>query len=292
MSRVYLCDAPAISHWMYHAADKSAGGLDETPLDDRIERWWSEFRDAMNPQRFVACFDGRGSWRQSLSADYKSARKAKPVDPKKIEALRSVPTLWRSFGVPVVSADQYESDDCIATLTARFCSPDNEVYIITSDKDLSALVGDMNGGRVSVYDPRPDKTGECKTYDAEAVYQKHGVRPHRLQDLLAIMGDASDSIAGIKGIGRVNAVNAINQTKSAAEIFRKAAKGELANITPANQAKIVAGRDDFDLSLKLVTLRYDAPIDLTIDDAAIAPWFPRVDEQAIADGAQAASEKP
>ena len=64
-----------------------------------------------------------------------------------------------------------------------------------------------------------------------------------------------------------------------------------ANITAANQAKIVAGREDFELSLKLVTLRYDAPIDLTIDDAAIAPWFPRVDEQLIADGARIAEEK-
>lgn len=266
MSRIYICDAPAISHWCWHSTARDAHGNE---LSAKVTRWWDEFREKMKPTHFVCTFDGRNNWRKAVYAEYKSTRAAKPADPAKVAALKTMPGLWESFGVKTITLETFESDDCIATLCARWSDHETEIVVITSDKDLSMLV-DQFEGPVSVYDPRPGKDGVCRYYDANGVEEKLGVPPHRVAELLAIMGDASDDVPGIDGIGRVQAINAIKQTKTANEIFRKAALHELKNITHKNQDKFTMGRADFDMSLKLVSLRFDVPVELDINDCALA----------------------
>lgn len=267
MSRIYLLDANGVAHWQYHSSHVDERG-EELPLTAKVARWFLEFREKMNPSHFVACFDGRGNWRKEVYAEYKSARAAKPKDEAKLKALNEMPDLFESLGVKTMYFNGFEADDVIATLCARFAG-ETEIVTIATDKDMMQLVEQLEGGPTQ-YDPRPNKANECVYYDAAKVEEKLGVPPHRVAELLAIMGDASDSVPGIEGIGRVQAINAIKQTKTAAEIFRKAAKHELANITPKNQDKIVAGREAFDLSLRLVSLRFDVPVELDINDCAIA----------------------
>lgn len=267
MIRIYLLDVNGLAHWQYHSTATDNAG-NELELSVKVERWWEEFRSKMKPSHVVACFDGRGNWRKEIFAEYKSARAAKPKDEAKLKALNEMPALFESLGAKTTYFNGFEADDVIATLCARFCD-EAEVVTIATDKDMMQLVEQMDGGPTQ-YDPRPDKTGACVYYDAAKVEEKLGVPPHRVAELLAIMGDASDSVPGIEGIGRVQAINAIKQTKTAAEIFRKAAKHELANITPKNQDKIVAGREAFDLSLRLVSLRFDVPVELDLEDCAIA----------------------
>lgn len=265
--RIYLLDVNGLAHWQYHSTATDSAG-NELDLAAKVRKWWNDFDETMNPTYAVACFDGRGNWRKEIFAEYKSARAAKPKDEEKIKALNEMPDLFDSFGVRCVKVDGFEADDAIATLCARFAG-EAEIVTVVTDKDLMQLVEQLEGGPTQ-YDPRPGKDGVCHYYDAAKVEEKLGVPPHRVAELLAIMGDASDSVPGIEGIGRVQAINAIKQTKTAAEIFRKAAKHELANITPKNQDKIVAGREAFDLSLRLVSLRFDVPVELDINDCAIA----------------------
>jgi 5'-3' exonuclease len=267
MNRIYLIDCNGISHWQWHSSATDANGNERT-LAEKVTEWWRQFCESMKPTHAIACFDGRDNWRKQVYAEYKSARAAKPMDEAKIAALKTMPGLWESFGVKVMHYNTFEADDVIATLCARF-GDEAELVTIATDKDMMQLVEQLEGGPTQ-YDPRPNKANECVYYDAAKVEEKLGVPPHRVAELLAIMGDASDSVPGIKGIGRVQAINAIKQTKTANEIFRKAAKHELANILPANQDKIVAGRADFDLSLKLVSLRFDVPVEIDINDCALS----------------------
>lgn len=264
--RVYLLDANGLSHWQWHSTATDDNG-NELDLATKVRRWWFEFCARMTPTHFVACFDGKGNWRKEVYAEYKASRLAKPVDEEKLAALKAMPALWESLGVKVVTCHGFEADDVIATLAARF-SADAEIITIATDKDMMQLVEQFDGSPKQ-YDPRPNKANECIFYDTPKVEEKLGVPPHRVADLLAMMGDSSDDVPGISGIGKVQAVNAIRQTKTATEIFRKAAAHQLENITPKNQDKIVAGREDFDLSLRLVSLRFDAPAELTLEDCAI-----------------------
>jgi len=125
------------------------------------------------------------------------------------------------------------------------------------------------GNNVKQYDPRPNKDGNCVFYDAETVAKKMGVQPHRVLDLLSIAGDSSDDIPGIEGWGKVAATNAILQTKSLAEIVRKAAHGELKNITPKNQVKFTEQLDALQLSRELASLRLDVPVPKDIESFCI-----------------------
>ncbi len=268
MTRLYLIDATGLHHLLWHAGATDESG-NEPDLQQRITSWWTEFRDKLNPTHVVACLDGKGSFRQKIDGGYKIARRAKAPDEAKLAALRSIDGIWRSLGVAEARADEFEGDDICATLSARFASDDVQVYIISTDKDLCSLVGQFEGGSAWLWDPKINKAGEHTLLDAAGVEAKHGIPPHRMTELLAIAGDASDSITGIAGVGKDSAKVAIRQTKSAAEIFRKAANGQLTGIRKDIVAKIANGRDDFEHALKLVSLRFDAPIELDLDQCAV-----------------------
>ena len=257
MTRLYAIDCNGVSHWLYHSktARMDAAG-NEITLGQAVRNWWTQFAVQMGPSYAAAIFDGGHNWRWQVHAEYKSTRKAKPRNEELIAALKTVPPVWGELGVPVHCYDTFEADDAIATIANELAGPETEVIIVSSDKDLLQLVGP----HVRQYDPRPNKAGECKFYDANGVEQKMFVPPHRVRELLALWGDSTDDVPGVEGWGQTTAANAIKQTSSATELFRKAAAGQLTSITPKNQAALIAQREAYELSFKLVGLRYDVPV--------------------------------
>lgn len=252
-TRLYVLDGNGLAHWLYHAAKPELGPVD---LGLAITEWFADFCSKLQPEHFAVCLDGKNNWRFEKHAEYKSTRKSKPVEEAKIEQLKRMPEIWRSLGVEPLCYDVFEADDAIASICNLHASDDVEVIVIATDKDMMQLVC----GNVKQYDPRPNKEGACVFYDERAVYQKMGVPPHRVLDLLSIAGDSSDDIPGVEGWGKVAATNAILQTKSLAELVRKAARAELTSITPKNQAKFTSQLDMLQLSRELASLRLDVPV--------------------------------
>jgi len=256
MSRLYAIDANGIAHWLWHSKRMDEAG-NELSLADATRQWWHMFVQRMNPAYAAIVFDGPNNWRKNEHVEYKASRLAKPRDEEKIAALKTLPAAWSELGLPVLCYDTFEADDAIASIANKMAADDCEVIVVTSDKDMLQLVGP----NVKQYDPRPNKAGVCMFYgDERAVEEKLGVPPHRVRDLLAIWGDSTDDVPGVEGWGRESAVLAVRQTRSANEIFRRAAAGTLENITPKRQASLAAQRSAFDLSHKLVSLRYDVPV--------------------------------
>ena len=167
-----------------------------------------------------------------------------------------MPGTLAKLGIMTMLQGGEEADDCLASVVTRHAGPECEVIVCSADKDLSALVGD----HCQLYDPKPNKDGECRYWDAAGVKERMGVPPWRVADLLAVMGDTSDGIKGIKGIGKDRALCALRQTKSMAELFRKAEAGKLADLGAASQKRIVEGRPEYEHALKLVQLRTDIPV--------------------------------
>jgi DNA polymerase-1 len=268
MTRLYAIDANGIAHWLYHSknARMDAAG-NEISLADATRDWWNAFMLRMAPTHAAIIFDGPNNWRWKEHVEYKSSRIAKPRDEEKIAALKTVPAVWGALGLNVLCYDTFEADDAIAAIANRHAKPDCEVVVVSSDKDLLQLVGP----HVKQYDPRPNKAGVCVYYDEQTVEEKLGVPPHRVRDLLAIWGDATDDVPGVEGWGRETAILAVRQTRSANEIFRRAAAGTLENITAKRQAALVEQRQAFDLSHKLVSLRYDVPVPTKLDAYQIKP---------------------
>ena len=170
------------------------------------------------PTHFVVTFDVSGSTsRQDAFADYKANRPK--MDDDLASQLPLIDRACEALRLPVVTAQGYEADDVIATLTRQAIERDFDVVIITSDKDMLQLVTD----RVSVLSPGRDGKPE-KRYDRDGVIEKMGVPPERVVDLLALVGDAVDNIPGVPGIGDKGARDLIQQFGSLDELLARSSE--------------------------------------------------------------------
>lgn len=250
MTRLYAIDMGSVFSWQYFANE----GIENGALKG-IEHWFGKFREQLQPTHIVACLDGGSDRRKAIDPEYKLNRKAKPKPEDYLEQLRWMPGTLAKLGIMTMMMGGEEADDCLASVVARHADPACEVIVCSSDKDLSALVSE----HCQLYDPKPNAAGECRFWDTAGVIERMGVPPWRVADLLAMMGDSSDGIKGIKGIGKDRALCALRQTKSMAELFRKAAAGKLADLGPATQKRIAEGKPEYEHALKLVQLRTDIP---------------------------------
>ncbi len=245
MTRLYVVDAGSLAGRFYFSTKGEPDGM-----LIGIEDWLRSFREEIKPPptHLVMCLDAGRDARKAIDPSYKSGRDKRPEEPDLIDQLKRLPTLLSRLHVPYVKVSGQEADDVIASIIAHVeC---DEYVVVSSDGDLAALVTD----NVSLYDPRADKNGAYRWWDVAGVRRHIGVPPWRVADMLAIGGDASDSIVGIKGVGDDTAVKAIAQTKSMAELFRKAAAGELQDIKPHIQKKLAEGREQYEHALRLTTL--------------------------------------
>jgi DNA polymerase I len=63
------------------------------------------------------------------------------------EQLQDINTMVETMGLKVIEESGYEADDIIGTMAKKY-SKDYEIYILTGDKDLYALVNE----KVKIYD--------------------------------------------------------------------------------------------------------------------------------------------
>jgi len=162
------------------------------------------------------------SSRRDFLPEYKKNRKC----PKELlEQLPKVIKACDAMGVPWRCHEDFEADDLIASYTRRFSAFGSgcEVKIVSCDKDLLELVGDQ----VELLDtPRDHRSGFVRM-DRSEVWNKWGVRPDQIPDLLALMGDSADSIPGIPGIGAKRAATLLQQCGSLETIVKRAQEGTL-----------------------------------------------------------------
>ena len=119
------------------------------------------------------------------------------------EQIKWVHEACEALGVPIVTAPGYEADDVIGTLALRARDRGFDVAIVSIDKDFFQMVGPG----IRVYDPREDGVW----FDEAGVVEKFGVKPDQVVDVLALVGDTSDNVAGVPGIGKKGAIDLVTQ---------------------------------------------------------------------------------
>ncbi|CAE7304203.1 unnamed protein product [Symbiodinium sp. CCMP2592] len=191
----------------------------------------------LEPSHMAVLLDSAtsSSSRRDFLPEYKKNRKC-PKElleqlPKVIKACDAMGVQWRCH-------EDFEADDLIASYTRRFGAFGSgcEVKIVSCDKDLLELVGDQ----VELLDtPRDHRSGFVRM-DRSEVWNKWGVRPDQIPDLLALMGDSADSIPGIPGIGAKRAATLLQQCGSLETIVKRAQEGTLtvSGISPRLCGKI------------------------------------------------------
>jgi DNA polymerase-1 len=204
-----------------------------------------------HPAYIAASFDLAGpTFRDAIAADYKATRAAMPDD--LAEQIAWVHEACRALGVPIVTAAGYEADDVIGTLARQARERDLDVAIVSIDKDFFQLVRDG----VRVFDPREDGSW----YDTEGVVAKFGVKPSQVVDVLALVGDASDNVAGVPGIGKKGAIELMSTFGSFDALYERAAE-----LKPRQRTALEEHRETALRSRELVTIRTDVPIALDLD---------------------------
>ena len=208
------------------------------------------------PEYLCFVLDSRGpTGRHEKFEQYKATRQKMPEAlavqfPYILEAVEA-------FGIPMLQKEGLEADDIIATAARKF-KAGAKVFIISGDKDLMQLVDDD----VLVWD-----TLKEKLYDRDAVYEKYGVYPEYIADLLAIMGDSSDNIPGVPGIGEKGAKELV---ANFGHIDRIIANADA--ITGTRPREAIRNNPDMALlSLDLVRLDRDVDVDVDYPDIAMRP---------------------
>lgn len=206
----------------------------------------------------IAVFDAKGkSFRTDLYADYKATR---PPMPNELQIqLEYVRKLVVGMGLPYVSVQGVEADDVLGSYAAIANKKGLRTVICTGDKDLAQLVNE----NITLLDTMNDKA-----YDRNAVYEKYGVYPEHITDLLALKGDSSDNIPGMSGCGEKTAVALINGLGGIEEIYKR--REEIASLSFRGaknfKAKYEEAIESVRLSYKLALIKCDVELPLNLDE--------------------------
>ena len=219
-----------------------------------------------HPEYMAAVWEGDGpTFRDEMYPQYKANREEMPDD--LLQQLPYIRKLLEGSRIPVLASAGYEADDVIGALSRQAAEHDIDVFIVTSDKDLTQLVTE----RVFVLNPMKNNL----VYDSEGVKEALGVTPPQVVDLLALKGDSVDNIPGAKGIGDKGARDLILTYGSVEAAIEHAAEVKRKTYRESLQQN----RDLILLSKKLATIAVDAPVKLDLEDLQIVP----PDLEALAD---------
>ena len=209
--------------------------------------------DKYKPHGLVAAFDPKGpTFRHQMYDQYKATRQKTPED---LHA--QVPVIEEilvALGIPVLRQDGFEADDVIATLAKQCCQQGHPCRILSADKDLMQLVD------CTTEILKPDKAGGWEVVGAAGVEAEWGVPPEGMLDLLSLIGDTADNVPGVPGVGIKTALKLLGEYGSLDGIYQHAdeIKGAIGN-------KIRDGKDSAYFSKDLIALRYDVPLEASID---------------------------
>jgi DNA polymerase-1 len=286
-THLIIVDGSAYIHRAFHSVPRtlrSSDGMNIGAVKGYCEILWALIRknlkayDGWTGTHLVVVFDHKSeNFRHRLYPLYKANRP--PIDDELREQLPLMRDATRAFGVPSIELEGHEADDIIATLARNTAHLGIDVTIVSSDKDLTQLVGPL----ISMWDPlkkippdqrfdpsMPHLPYQKRTYgfakiDDKEVHEKFGVYPCEMGDYLVLLGDKSDNIPGLPGVGAKTAVELIERYGNLEAIIAAADEQP-----KKRRQSIIDNVEQLRLSRKLVTLDMDVPVELDWTAAAIA----------------------
>jgi len=154
------------------------------------------------PQQLAFAFDTslQSSARKSIYPDYKANRSPAP------DELKQQFQLCRDFldalGIVQASSVHHEADDLIGTWATQQQASQQQVIIVSGDKDLTQLL--------QAHDVWWDY-GRRSPLNAGGVKSQFGAWPEQIADQLAIAGDKADNIPGVPGVGMATAAKLLKR---------------------------------------------------------------------------------
>ena len=213
----------------------------------------------------LVLFDAkRQNFRNDFFPEYKGTRKEIPEE--LIPQFPIIREAVKALNLNQLEMEGYEADDLIATYADQALNKGYEVVVVSADKDLMQLIRPG----VRFYDPMKDKF-----FTPEDVKEKFGVYPDKVVDVQALAGDSIDNVPGVPGIGLKTAAQLVNEFGSLQEVLDRA--GEIKQ--NKRRETLLENRENALISLQLVTLKKDVPVEKEIEAYAChKPVFEEIEK--------------
>ena len=230
-----------------------------------VRLWCQMARGAamdINATHIVAAWDHEGpTFRHALFANYKQSRTGGMR-----ERIAPIRTGVEATGVASVSVAEFEGDDCVASLMARFRTQ-ARVTLLSNDSDLLQFVDkDVAVAHYVGVGNGPDGM-RIKPWSAQDVEDKFGVPPLLLPSFKALAGEVGDDIPGVKGVGPSVAARLLRRWKTVDKALEATQFISARDVT----ARLAGQQEHVRLMLQLTTLRQDTPLPpLALSDCALA----------------------
>ncbi|RFU22641.1 DNA polymerase I [Geodermatophilus marinus] len=213
------------------------------------------------PTHLAVAFDvGRKTFRSEIYAEYKANRAESPTDFRGQVSL--IQEVLGALHVPVITAEGYEADDVIATLTVQAVEQGMDVLICTGDRDALQLVGE----HVTVLYPRKG-VSDLTRFTPEEVESKYGLSPAQYPDFAALRGDPSDNLPSIPSVGEKTAAKWVREYGSLDQLVDRVdtVKGKVGEKLREHLSAVLQNR-------RLTELDRSVPLDLGPADLAVRAW--------------------
>ena len=205
------------------------------------------------PEYMAVAFDIGKNFRHEKYPNYKAGRSETPTD--LLEQMPKARNLLDAMGIRHYEVLNYEADDIIGTLSKMaLTDPEFDATIISSDKDLLQLIN-------KEVDVKLLKTKGFIRYNEEAFERDYGIKPIRMIDLKALMGDPSDNVPGVKGIGEKTALKLLQEYDTIENLFDNIDK-----VKGAIHDKLLSGKESAFFSKEICTIYLDVPLGVDLED--------------------------
>ena len=254
--RIFIIDGSSYLYRAYHAMPPlTASSGQPTGAIKGVTNMLMTLKKESEGSPIIVTFDAKGkTFRSDIYEEYKANRPPMPDDLR--EQLAPLKEICKAIGFPLIEIEGVEADDVIATLV-KIAKENNFKSVISSlDKDLMQLVEDPVSSIMN--------TMTHQIFNEEKVFEKFGVKPSQIRDMLALVGDTSDNIPGVPKVGQKTAAKWLNEF------------GDLDGIRKnADSIKGVVGQNlrdslnELDRNVELVSLRNDVDIGVTFESLLV-----------------------
>jgi DNA polymerase-1 len=208
------------------------------------------------PEELAVVFDAKGkTFRDEWYPEYKAHR---PPMPQELSSqFQPLIDLLKAMGLPLLIVEGVEADDVIGTLAQLATEREIPVIISTGDKDMAQLVNK----HVSLIN-----TMSNYSMDIAGVKEKFGVTPEQIIDYLTLVGDTVDNVPGVTKCGPKTAVKWLSEYQTLDNLLQHAD-----NIGGKIGEYLRASIPHLPLSKKLVTIKTDLDLPLSLDELTLQP---------------------
>lgn len=258
--KLFLIDGSALVYRAFFAIDNSLATSHNVPTNASygVARMLTKFiKEHLNMDDYIAFVLDKKTvtYRHELLEKYKANRPKTPD--RMVQQIPYIKRIVEALGIKVLEIENYEADDLIATLATKAKKIFDEIYILTSDKDMMQCID----GKTFILRVGYKGLTELELVDEKYVIGKYGIKPKQIPDFLALVGDPSDNIPGVKGIGPKTSSNLLKRYRTLEEIYEN-----LDELPEKLSKTLEVGRNNAFLSKKLATLVSDIDIEIDWND--------------------------